>query len=73
MESHLDIEKKDSYPKGKTKSVIVTNKDGKVIKIYNSIKEAEKDYGLSRNFLYSTTFASSRKAFINGCYFEIKT
>lgn len=62
----------DSYPKGCTKKVIVTDFDGNVIKTYDSIKQAERENGLSRNYLYSATYASTRKAKINGLYFEIK-
>lgn len=62
----------DSYPKGCTKMVIVTDFEGNVIKTYGSIKQAERENGLSRNYLYSATYASTRKAKINGLYFEIK-
>lgn len=64
--------KEDTYPKGQRKEVVVTDYSGKVIKTYNSIKEAERDNKLSRNFLYSATYASSRRAKINDMYFEIK-
>lgn len=69
-----DFRKKeiDSYPKGYKKMVIVTDFDGNFIKTYNSIKQAERENGLNRNYLYSATYASTRKAQINGMYFEIK-
>ena len=63
----------DGYPKGKKKNVIKTDVDGKILHVYRSIKEAERENGLNRNCLYSATYASTRKAYINGCYFEIKT
>lgn len=63
----------DGYPKGKKKNVIKTDADGKILHVYRSIKEAERENGLNRNCLYSTTYASTRKAYINGCYYEIKT
>ena len=63
----------DSFPKGHKKRVVVTDTNGNVIKVYISIKQAERENNLSRNYLYSATYASTRKALINGMYFEIKT
>lgn len=62
----------DNYPKGKTKEVVVRDLNGNVIKTYPSIKTAERENGLSRNYLYSATYASTRRALINNMYFEIK-
>ena len=63
----------DSFPKGHKKRVVVTDTNGNVLKVYISIKQAERENNLSRNYLYSATYASTRKALINGMYFEIKT
>lgn len=68
--SYRDI---DSYKKGLKKQVRVKDKNGTLIKIYDSIKSAERDNNLSRNFLYSATYASTRAANINGLLFEIQT
>ena len=54
------------------KKVVKTDINGQTVQIYSSIKEAEKDNNLSRNYLYAATYASTRQAFINGFYFEIK-
>lgn len=64
--------KAETEHRGKRKLVIITDENGNMIRTYNSIKEAERDNGLSRNFLYSATYASSRRAKINNMYFEIK-
>lgn len=68
--SYRDI---DSHRKGLKKQVRVKNKNGTLIKVYDSIKSAERDNNLSRNFLYSATYASTRAANINGLLFEIQT
>ena len=57
--------------KGKKKNVIKTDINGNIICVYTSIKEAEKKNNLNRNYLYTTTYASTKKAFVNGCYYEI--
>ena len=62
----------DNYPHGMKKEVIVRDINGNVIKTYPSIKLAEKENGLSRNYLYSATYASTKRALINNMYFEIK-
>lgn len=54
------------------KIVIKSDIEGNVIKTYPSIRKAEADNGLSRNYLYSATYASTRKVFVNGAYFQIK-
>lgn len=69
---NFSYRKTDVYPKGKKKQVIKTDVNGNILKIYISIKEAERENGLNRNYLYSATYASTRKAFINGAYYEIK-
>ena len=62
----------DTLPKGKKKEVIKKDRSGKLICIYPSIKAAERENGFPRNFLYSQTYASTRRALINGAYYEIK-
>ena len=62
----------DKHPKGEKKEVIKTDINGNIISVYNSISEAEKKNDLKRNYLYSATYASTRKAFVGGFYFEIK-
>lgn len=68
----FDYRETDRYPKGEKKKVIKTDTNGKVLHIFESIKEAERENGLSRNYLYSATYASTHKAYINGYYYEIK-
>ena len=62
----------DSHPKGVKKEVIKTDLDGNIIKTYPSIKAAERENGLSRNYLYSATYASTRTALVNGAYYQIR-
>ncbi len=62
----------DKHKKGEKKEVIKTNRDGIVVCIYPSIKKAEKENGLPRNYLYFATYASTRRALINDFFFEIR-
>jgi len=57
--------------KGQKRKVIKKDHDGNVVFVYDSIKAAERDNGLNRNYLYSATYAASRQALINGFYFQI--
>lgn len=63
---------REKHTFGEKKKVIKTDSKGKIVHIYQSIKEAEKENGFGRNYLYSATYALTRKAYINGYYYEIK-
>lgn len=61
----------DKQSIGKKKKVVKTNLNGNVVCVYSSIKEAQSQNGMKRNTLYSATYASTRKALIDGYYYEI--
>lgn len=59
----------DNSSKGYKKQIAKADINGNLIKVYESVVEAQKENGLKRNRLYSATYAYSRKALINGCYY----
>lgn len=63
----------DTKTRYKPKKIIKATKDGDIVKIYPSIKSAERANGFSRNFLYSSTYGFSRKAFVGGFYYYTQT
>ena len=58
------------YKKGFQTKIYKYDLNNNLIQEYVSIKEAERDNGLSRNFIYSATYARSRTAIINGYKFS---
>lgn len=69
----FSYEKDRNNEKGKEKIITKSDANGNIVRIYSSIKEAERDNGLGRNRIYSSTYAFTRTAFINGFYYNLLT
>lgn len=58
------------YKKGIPTKIYKYDSNNNLVQEYHSIKEAEIDNGLSRNYIYSATYARRRTAIINGYKFS---
>ena len=61
--------KENNSAKGDKKRIAKADINGNIIKVYESVAAAQRENGLKRNYLYSATYAYTRKALINGYYF----
>lgn len=68
----FSYEKDKNNEKGREKIITKSDANGNIIKTYASIKEAERDNGFGRNRIYSSTYAYTRTALIDGFYYNVQ-